>query len=818
MRVPTFGKQLYSALMFVLVSVMGGILAAGLLVPTAGVTAELAKTSALMVQSLPQELETPPQAEGSKVLMKDGSLLTNFYDENRTYVKLDQIAPVMRAAQVAIEDQRFYQHGALDPRGTLRAFVRTASGNTQGGSTLTQQYVKMVLLNTAYDSNDPVKIQMAQKRTFATKFQELRYALALEKKMSKDEILERYLNLSYYGDGAYGVESAARHYFSTTASKLTLAQAAMLAGLVRNPATTDPVRHEKLALERRENVLDKMSDPSVGLITKAQAEEAKKVPFDRTKVTKTKLGCANSKYPHLCQMVEKTLKQLPSMGPNEAAARDRLYRGGMTIQTEIDPRFQDAAQRAVSNLVAPTDPVISTMVMVQPGTGLLMAAAQSRPKMGNDAKAGETYYAYWADRKYGGAEGVQGGSTFKAFTAAAALEQGIPTSVSFSVDKVMDFTGKTFKGCDGPFRQIDKWNVRGAAGNYDMYSGATHSVNGYFAQLIQMAGVCNTVKMATKLGLRMANGADMVKNYGSIPSFTLGAVEIAPMSLVEAYATFASRGKHCNTILIKSAKTRDGRNVPVPQADCKQVISEDLADTMNDILQGPFNAGTARSADIPGYQIAGKTGTETGAPTIWTMGYTPSLVGGAMITTDKMSDRFRGRKKRPLAGTRLAQGHYLAGNSGREAGGLVWKPAMREALALLPKQNFVKPGNKLTVGAMTQIPSCVGMGVHECEATMTSAGFSTRIVSQTSNRPKGTFLGSSPHGSAPKYSVIRLYVSSGPAPKPVAPPPTTQAPATTAPATTAPATKPPTTTAPKPQPTATSTTRERPGKGKPGRP
>ena len=226
------GRKLYSLLMFLVVSVLGGVLTAGVFVPAAGFTAELARSSATLMEKLPQDLETPPQPEGSTVLMKDGSVLTNFYDENRVYVPLSEISDIMQKAQLAIEDSRFYEHGAMDLRGTLRAVVRTLGGSKQGASTITQQYVKMVLLNQAVESKDPDQVKAAYERTVGDKVLELRYALALEDRLTKDEILERYLNMSYAG--AYA-EAVARIYFQHVGQEADLPQAAMLAGLFATP-------------------------------------------------------------------------------------------------------------------------------------------------------------------------------------------------------------------------------------------------------------------------------------------------------------------------------------------------------------------------------------------------------------------------------------------------------------------------------------------------------------------------------------------------------------------------------------------------------
>lgn len=770
MRVPSLGKRLYSLLMFLVVSALGGLLVAGLLVPSAGLAAEMTKSGAQLVEQIPAEFETPAQAVGSKVLLSDGSELTTFYDDNRVYVPLSAISPIMQKAQVAVEDQRFFEHGALDLRGTIRALVRTSSGNTQGGSTLTQQYVKLVLLDKAVKEEDKEAIAAAQNRTFARKILELRYAIALEQKLSKSEILERYLNLAYYGDRSYGVEAAARRYFSTSAKDLTLPQAAMLAGLVRNPATTDPVNHEKLALERRNNVLDVMV--ATKTITAAEATEAKKVPFDRTKIQPIKHGCIGSRYPHLCSIVQKTLvNTMTSLGPDWAARENLLNRGGLTIKTEIDPRTQDAAQAAVSNYIFPADPVIATMTIMEPGTGLIKAAAQSRPEIGDGP--GQTWFNYTMDAVRGGAEGYKGGSTFKAFTIAAALEKGLPASTSFDSPTSLTLAGDRFRTCNGSVPAWGKrtgmpWEVNTAtSGFYDMYAAARASSNTYFVQLEQATGLCEVTNMAKKLGLQLSNPKlDLVKEYNDKPSFTLGAAEITPISLANAYATLAARGMRCDPIILKSAVGPDGRNYEVPSANCQQVIPQKVADAANDVLRMPFSSGgTAQYANIPGYNLAGKTGTDTKAPTVWLVGYTPQLAGAAMITVDKRAPRYihLANDDRTLKGAPVRGGKgYLQGLSGSEAGVGIWKPAMAAALDGLPRGDFVKPPSDMLRGETTDIPSCSGKNLRDCRDLLSSAGFSTRVVNVANDRPPGTFLGISPNGSAPRGSTVRLLVSSGP--------------------------------------------------------
>ncbi len=777
MRAPTVGRKLYSTVMFVLVSVLGGVLVAGLAVPTAGVGAELAKVGATALQSLPREIETPPPAEGSTVLMADGSVLTNFFDENRAYVPLAEISDTMKQAQMAVEDQRFYLHGALDMRGTLRALVRTSSGNTQGGSTLTQQYVKLALIDKALADDDKEALAAAYDRTFSRKLLELRYAIALEDKLSKDEILERYLNLSYYGSGAYGVEAAAKRYFGITAKELNLEQSAMLAGLVRNPATSDPIAYEKIAIERRNNVLDVMLGQAgtkdvwhfIPPVTKAQVDEAKATGFDRSRVTETPHGCKAAEFQNLCVVVENILLTMPSLGPDKTTRARSIKRGGLTIQTEIDPRTQRAAQEAVSNYIYPTDPVIGLMVMIQPGTGLIKGLAQSRPNIGT--APGETYLNYGMEKEIGGSAGFFGGSTYKMFVLAAAINKGFPTSRTYDAPKVRNWHGETFRSCDGPFNlkgKNNKWEVNnaGGGGEFDLYSGTKSSVNNFFVALEQDVGICDSVKMAETLGLKIQGKT--VERTSYEPSFTLGTAESSPISLANAYATVAARGLRCDPIMLKSVINKTGKSFEVPQANCQQVIPPEVADRINDVMRGPFNGGTASSSNLRGYNLAGKTGTDgRNTKAIWLVGYTPNLAGAAMIGIDRDHERYKNihEEDRRIQGVRVRDGKVaLRGSSGGEAGYGIWRPAMQVALEGMPRDNFVKP--TAYTPPTVDVPSCSGMGLNECRSVLQEAGFGTTISRVENARPAGTFLGLNPRGRAPQFSTIRLMVSSGPAPKP----------------------------------------------------
>jgi len=756
-----------SVAMFLAVSVLCGLLLSGLAVPFVALLSGFTKTASDNMQYLPAEFETPPQSERSKILMADGSELANFFEENRVYVALDQISPLMQKAQIAIEDHRFYEHGAIDIQGLGRAVIRTLSGSTQGASTLTQQYVKQAQIEAANVRGDAAGAEAAQAVTIERKIREMRYAMAVEQRFSKDEILERYLNIAYYGDGSYGVEAAAHHYWNTTAKDLTLAQAAMLAGIVQNPVAFNPVDHPEKAIERRNQVLKRMASSEVGAITQEEADAAMQEGFDKSNLQSTPNGCTVSQFPILCDYVQRTLvsDQMPSLGETPTERLNRLKRGGLTIHTLIDPKAQEAAEKAVSDIVGPTDPVWGGSVLIQPGTGLITAMAQSRTKMGNGE--GETWLNANASSNFGGVGGFQAGSTFKSFVIATALDQGVPPSTSFESKSNMEFRGMTFKNCEGPFKFTDHYapkNYDGDYGSIDMVTAAQKSVNTYFIQLEAKVGICSSIDMAQKLGVKLADGEDMRKMAG-IPSWVLGVAEVTPLSMAEAYATFAARGVHCNPIILQSVQTKDGAEIEIPSADCQQVINPDVADGVNSILQTVVTQGTGAPARMDdGRPQAGKTGTTNRTQALWFAGYTPDMAGVAYIAADVTSSHFKDREDKSIDHLRMSTGRSLQGSGGQDAGG-IWKAAMKAALKDVPPSSFEKPNQRILEGEKVPVPSVAGMSEQEAKDALEAAGFTPGRWEQFSNQPAGTYLGKvSPSGSAAKYSTVNLVYSKGPLP------------------------------------------------------
>lgn len=769
MKSVSVSQKAYSMLMFLAVSALTGLLMAGLAVPFTAVAGGTTRMVADSMQYLPAELETPPQSERSQVLMADGSVLANFFDENRIYKTLDEIAPVMQDAQVVIEDHRFYEHGAIDPEGLARAVVRTLSGDTQGASTLTQQYVKLVQVEAAHIRGDEEGVKKAQEVTIERKIREMRYAMAIEERLTKREILERYLNIAYYGDGAYGVEAAARHYWGTTAAELTLDQAAMLAGLVQNPIATNPAKHPEKAIERRNHVLQRMAD--LGYVTQAEADEAKAVPFDPAGIQRMGNGCFSSEFPILCDYVRRTLKFSPevtSLGATPEERENMLNRGGLTVHTLINPEAQRSAEAAVAAQIAPTDPLIATTSLIQPSTGLIVAMAQSRPDMGEEP--GQTFYNYNVGQanNMGGAEGYQSGSTFKTFAMVTAISQGMPPTKQYPSPQSLSFEGDVFDSCSGPSPYNESKPIKNYDRGYgviDMRRAAMNSVNTYFVQLARDVGNCDIKTMAENMGLEFTANEEHQKWLSAVPNMVLGTGEVTPLSMTSAYATIANRGVRCNPIILERILTRDGKELAVPGANCQKVFEPAVADAVADILSDVMTNGTGRPARIPdGRPQAGKTGTTNSAEAVWFAGFTPDMAGSSMITIDKTSDYYTTNNTRSVRSPRLANGTRLRGSGGGDAGQM-WKTAMQEALKDVPENKFHEVDESIFEGVEVDIPDVSGMSYQEAQQALRDAGFTTVRDRVYSNYRSGTFLGIWPQGRAEKFSTITMRVSMGPRPR-----------------------------------------------------
>jgi len=659
------------------VAFIAGVLTGLLVLPYALMGGLSVRAANRGFQSLPADMVTPSLPQGSVILAANGAKLATFYYENRVEVPITQVAPIMRQAIVAIEDSRFYEHGALDVKGTFRAVIANlrAGEVIQGGSTLSQQYVKNALAEMA---DTPAERRSALEPTAGRKLRELRYAVGLEKRFSKDQILERYLNIAYFGDGAYGIEAAARHYFGVHAAGLTLAQAATLAGIVRSPQTYNPHLHPKRGRERRDLVLNRMLQ--LRAVTPAQAAQARAGPV-KLKITKTPNGCVSSSAPFFCDYVQREILGNPVFGTSLRQRRALLQRGGLEIHTTLEPRMQKAAQHAVDRHVPPKNSSgkAAAEVLVRPGTGEITAMAIDR-KLGDSSKRGMMWVNLAADSDHGSSLGMQAGSTFKVFTLAEALRQDMPFGEKLSAPKQFVPTG--FRDCAG--HRVGDSTALGNAGDgeggkdFSLVTGTWHSVNTFFLTLERKVGLCETYKMATKLGMRKATGGKL-EQY---PSFTLGFNTVSPVRLAAAYAAFGARGRYCSPIAITSIRSPRGP-VKVAGAGCRQAIDTDVADAVNHVLGGVLTKGTAKGNEI-GRPAAGKTGTVDNFSSAWFAGYTPDMASAVWVGDP------RGGYKHPLRDVCLGEGCF-AEVYGADVPAPIWRDTMTEALRGVPERSFTAP-------------------------------------------------------------------------------------------------------------------------------
>ncbi|WP_433256860.1 transglycosylase domain-containing protein [Streptosporangium sp. CA-135522] len=652
------------------VGTVAGVLVAGIALPAVGGAGFGFMSVADEVNLEPEDLAEPPPAEVTIVQDVRGDEIARFYEEYREVVKLHEMAEVMKTAIVSIEDYRFYEHGAIDIEGTIRAFAKNlqAGGVSQGGSSITQQYVKQVLLNSAGTDEDRDK---ALEASYARKLNELRHAMAVEQKYSKDEILEKYLNIAYFGAGAYGVEAAAKRFFGVRAAELTLPQAATLAGAVQDPNATDPnlggKQRERL-LNRRNVVLDRMAE--LGRITRAEAAEAKTTRLGY-RGTKLPGGCEVSDHPYFCVYVRNEIMNNPAFGRTAEAREKFLNRGGLTIRTTIDPRMQAAADRAIRKWVRPSDDPAAAEALIQPGTGAIRAMAASRA-YGRDKAGNEVSYNLVADAAHGGATGFQAGSTFKTFTLLNALEKGMKVDDGFDVGAGYRASGySAFKNCKGenigdPTHTVT--NDEGTPGWKTLRTGTWGSVNTFFMELEQRVGLCDTVKTARSLGIHRSDGAKL-QEY---ESFTLGINEMDPVTVANAYAAIGARGKYCAPTAITRITDRDGE-VTDFAPKCHQALDPEVADAAADVLSGVFTEGTMRGVGGIGRDAAGKTGTTDDYAAAWFAGFTPDLAGAVSIGDP------RGSQEHKLNDVTIGGRHY-GSVLGAGIPGPIWKDTMLGAL------------------------------------------------------------------------------------------------------------------------------------------
>jgi membrane peptidoglycan carboxypeptidase len=760
-------------LSFFLVAGVGGVVAAGLVVPAVAGTKALADTAEEVFDDLPSDLAEQELSQRSTVYDRKGKVLATFYAENRIVVPLKEIADIMQKAVIAVEDKRFYEHGGVDAASVIGAAVKSAATDeTRGASTLTQQYVKNVLIERAAREDDRAGIEAARvaKGTegLARKLREMKTAIALEKKYTKDEILERYLNIAQFGVSVYGVEAAAQYYFGMSAKDLDYIRAATLAGVTQSPTAHDPERNPEESEKRRNTVLALMYQE--GYITKAEFEKGKATPLvDTLDIKKTRLGCTSAgKSAFFCDYVTKIIANDPTFGDTKKERTELLYRGGLQIHTTLDSKLQSLADKEVRAGVGRKDDsgIASALVTVKPGTGEILAMAQNRVyNPGSSTKRWETSVNYNTDFAYGGSRGFQPGSTFKPFTLAAWLEQ------RNGLQQVIDGTRREYKpnswtaSCvDGPVTQSVYHPVNAEGNNsgpMTVTSATANSVNTAFIAMANQLDLCDIFEVTKRLGVKRATGEDI----DVMPANVLGSQEVSPLTMAAAYAAFAAEGEYCKPIAITKVIDAEGEELPVPQADCRQAISKDVANAVTYALQRVITEGSAkRVGGLPGRPSAGKTGTTNMNWHTWFVGYTPQLSTAVWVGHSEGNIPMRN------VNVNGSWHNYMWGSS---IAAPTWKRFMTGALEGKKVVQFPGINQRMLYGPQATVPDVIGKSESEAKSILGKAGFTvgSRIDSEYSDSvPKGriSYQSYSAGARVSKGTVITLKVSKGPEPDPCA--------------------------------------------------
>lgn len=759
-------------LMLVGLSALSGVMLAGLALPVVFGLGVISNQAADAVTSDSADLAYDKLPTASTVIDSTGTPIAYLYQQNRTVLTPDQIAPTMKAAIIAIEDRRFYDHNGVDWAGTLRAVVaNSASGQVvQGASTLTQQYVKdYQLFVTAKTPADQLK---ATEQTVARKLRDIRTALQLEQKISKDQILAGYLNIVFLGNNSYGVSAAAHTYFNTTADKLTLPQAALLAGMVNSTAAYDPVAHPQAALERRNLVITAMRDQ--GMIDPHQAAAATTSPLGvQNPLTPRPSGCISAgDNGYFCKYV---LEYLTEAG----FTADQLQRDGYTIHTTLDPAAMTQLKSAVDAVVPPQQPhVADAMALIAPGTTKhrVLAMAANRT-FGLHADQQQTSYGLPYQPVNLGA-----GSIYKIFTTAVALQKGLGINTVIPVPP-SGYASPIYR--DGAGRSIPVHNDGHYPPQLTLQEALAQSPNTAFVKLEELTGVPPVVDMAVQLGMRSlattayinpATGeptkhsiAEVTKAQ-NLASFTLGDTPTSILELSNVGATLDSGGTWCPPSPVDSVTDPAGHPVPITELPCQRVLDPGLANTLLTGLSHDALDGTAAaSAKALGWNrpIAAKTGTTEQYQSAGFFGVVPQVAGAVIVFDNSRSPQplcDAGADSSPVA---CASGNIYGG----KAPARTWFRAMNAYLAGQPVLPLPPTDPRYVSGGHTApIPDEIGKNLTDAHSALHNAGWPTTDQQIDNRATAGTVVGQTPQGAAISGEVVTLQVSTGHVTAPPPPP------------------------------------------------
>jgi membrane peptidoglycan carboxypeptidase len=712
------------------------------------------------------EKASTPLPQTSFLYASDGSLITRLHaGQNRTLLGYGQMPNSIKQAVVAVEDRQFWSHHGVDVRGVIRAGYQDATNGTvvQGGSTITQQLVK--------------NLYLSDTQTLARKVDEAILAWQLEDKLTKQQILAKYLNTVYFGEGAYGIQAAAQTYFGVNAKELSLAESATLAGLIAVPNSFDPFTHEKEARARRDLVLRDMADQ--GMITRPKEKAAAK---GRIKLHPPSAH-ERYRYPYFVDYFKQWFLSNPAFGADRAARNDLLFAGGLRITTTVDPKLQSDAEQAVRSILPYANDPSAAMTVIDPRTGFVRAMVGGKDSQYWDphSTSGRLNLAT------GGSTGRQAGSSFKPFALVAALEQGMTPSTVFSAPSSIDI----------PLEGGKVWHVTnaegGGYGSMSLESATVNSVNTVYAQVIQQVGPENVIAVAKKMGIRCCIRTSEPKHQlQPYLSSVLGTNEVNTLEMASAYGTFATGGRHAQPVPAVRITDANGNVIWSAHPQPKVVEDPRIVSVADGILQKVVLYGTGTAANIGRPQI-GKTGTNQNYTDAWFAGAVPQLSAVVWVGYPQGQVSMQPPRTRitVFGGTWPAQ---------------IWHAFMARATTDMPVRSFPTPSvhyvsvavdvtqrpyclpNQYTLPAnintlqfiagtephktcttptasrRANVPSVIGHTQASATAILQRAGFIVHVVVAPSTLPVGMVIAQSPTAGTSLYqtSVVTITVPQAP--------------------------------------------------------
>ncbi|TFD83888.1 PASTA domain-containing protein [Cryobacterium lactosi] len=773
----TVSGALGGLLGFIGMSAVAGVLVTVAVTPALAVSGMTATNTINVFENLPNYLKVDQLSQKSTIYALDGNgapyALASFYDQNRVEVPIDSMSQFVQDAAVAGEDPRFYDHGGVDLQGTIRGALSTVTGGgTQGGSSITQQYVKNVLVQKCEVLTDQDELDACYDDATETsperKLKEMRLAIGVEKEYSKLEILQGYLNITLFGGSVYGIEAAAGYYFNTTAANLNASQSASLIAIVNNPEKFRLDRPDSEAngaangyaanKERRDYILGEMLQYKK--VSQEDYDAAIASPIEPT-ITEPSTGCQTAGgSAYFCDYVTHVLKSDPTFGEDEDTRMMNFRRGGYDIYTTLDLDLQLETETTMAENVPQTFDgwdVGAVATSVEVGTGRVLTMAQNKTySQDPEVQALGAQYSginYNTDFNQGGSRGFQPGSTYKVFTLAEWLKEG--HALNERVDSARKSDWGTFQDyCSGP-QTFPGYNPKNDANepgtNYSALQSTIDSINTGFLGMAKKLDLCKIRDTAESFGVHRADGDPLEKGASSV----LGTNEVAPLSMAVAFAGIANKGNTCSAIVIDRIVGPDDTEIAPPASTCTQSVDPSVAAGMAYAMKRVLTEGSAAQSygnTSPRVPMIGKTGTTDGAKDTWMSGASSkvaTVVGVVSVTGD--------------ANQRSSKYAFDSG-SAATARHRMWPEIMSVANAKYGGDEFDEASTNVIQGAQVAVPDVRGQSMEDAKSALEGAGFEFADGGVTdSELPAGTVARTDPAGGSQASSgaTITVYSSNG---------------------------------------------------------